>query len=187
MKQLILLLLPLFACTPSITKKMVQEPTKQADKIVFPRDFIGNWEGTLMLYSPVKGKFQEAKMQLNIRPLKDSIGQYTFQLVYGEARADNRPYRLVAADSTKQHWIIDENDGIKLDGYFIDDTFMQIFTVEGSTLTCSDRLKDGVLYHEIIASKQKPIQTSGGASKDVPTVESYPILSTQKAILKRKL
>ncbi len=187
------------ACSPKthspLASKTVEKNSETAkqtrEKIAFPRDFVGNWEGTLQLYNATKGNFQEVKMALNIRPLKDTanggVGQYTYQLIYGDASADNRPYRLVAVDSTKQHWIVDENDGIKLDGYFIDDTFVQIFTVEGVTLTCLDRLqKDGTIYHEILSCRQKPVRTSGGSSKDVPAVDSYPVLSTQKAILKRK-
>ncbi|MEY4926317.1 MAG: hypothetical protein RI894_753 [Bacteroidota bacterium] len=178
------------ACSPRLTKetkKTAETTAKTASRtIVFPRDYIGDWEGTLMLHSPTKGQFQEVKMALKIHPLKDSAGQYTFQLIYGDGGADNRPYRLVAVDSTKNHWLVDENDGIKLDGYFIDNTFIQLFSIEGVTLTCFDRLENGVIYHEIVSAKQKPVRTSGGTSKDTPSVDSNPILSVQKAFLRRK-
>lgn len=188
----------LFACSPRMNKgaekakPIVETPTPAAATktplaAVFPRDHIGDWEGKLEIFNAVKGKVQEVKMSLKIHPLKDSIGQYTYQLTYGENGKDDRPYRLVAVDSTKQHWLVDENDGIKLDGYFIDGAFVQVFTVQGTTLVCTDRLDEtGNMYHEIMTYKQKTTRTSGGTSEDVPAVDSYPITGTQKAVLRRK-
>ena len=189
----------LFACSPRVDKGIEKTkpnatavpPTVAAPKMppvaVFPRDHIGDWEGKLEVFNAVKGKVQEVTMRLKIHPLKDSLGQYTYQLTYGDNGKDDRPYRLVAVDSSKQHWLVDENDGIKLDGYFIDGAFVQVFTVQGTTLICSDRLDEtGNMRHEIMTYKQKAIRTSGGSSEDVPAVDSYPITGTQKAILRRK-
>ena len=125
-------------------------------------------------------------MQLLVQPLKDSVGQYSWQIIYGQKQEDNRPYRLVPIDTAKQHWIIDENDGIKLDGYYLGGTFFSTFAVEGNLLTSMERVEGNKMYYEILTAKTTPLTTTGGTSKDTPPVDSYRILATQKAVLTRQ-
>ena len=152
----------------------------------FPKDYIGNWSGILQIYKGT-GKVQEVPMQLNIQPLKDSAGtQYSWEIIYGEKAKDHRPYRLVPVDAAKGHWLVDENDGIQLDCFYLGGTLFSTFAVEGNLLTSMDRLENGKLYYEITSTKTKPFKTTGGLSKDSPPVDSYNIPTTQKAVLTRK-
>jgi hypothetical protein len=152
----------------------------------FPKDYIGNWSGVLEIYSP-KGKVQEVPMQLNIQPLKDSTStQYSWEIIYGEKAKDHRPYRLVPVDAEKGHWLVDENDGIQLDCFYLGGTLYSQFSVQGNMLTCTDRLDGDRLYYEITTSKTQALKTTGGTSSDVPPVDSYKIPSTQRAVLTRR-
>ena len=172
------LLLPLTSCAPSKTANS----TPFAE---FPKDYIGNWSGTLQIYNG-KGKLKEVPMQLIVQPLKDSAGtQYSWQIIYGDLKNDNRPYRLVPVDAAKGHWLIDENDGIQLHAFYLGGSLFNQFVVEGNLLTSIERVEGGKMYYEIVSAKTAPLITSGG-SKESPPVDSYNIVATQKAVLTRK-
>jgi hypothetical protein len=152
----------------------------------FPKDYIGNWSGTLQIYKGT-GKVQEVNMQLNIQPLKDSAStQYSWEIIYGDKSKDHRPYRLVPVDAAKGHWLIDENDGVQLDCFYLGGTLFSQFSVQGNLLTTMDRLENGKLYYEIVTSKTPAMKTTGGTSADSPPVDSYNMPATQKAVLTRK-
>jgi hypothetical protein len=152
----------------------------------FPKDYIGNWSGVLEIYNSA-GKVQEVPMQLNIQPLKDSAStQYSWEIIYGEKGKDHRPYRLVPVDADKGHWLVDENDGIQLDCFYLGGTLYSQFSVQGNMLTCTDRLEGDKLFYEITTSKTKALKTTGGTSEESPAVDSYKVPTTQKAVLTRK-
>ena len=67
-------------------------------------------------------------MELRIQP-SDSAHRFSWQIIYGNANEDNRPYTLIAKDSSKGHWVIDEHNGIVLDQYWIAGKFCGAFTV----------------------------------------------------------
>src|SRR5687767_6059456 len=83
-----------------------------------PKKFIGHWKGDLYWYKTGEKTAQKVKMQLIIRP-SDTIGHYTWQIIYGENNADNRPYILKPVDTAMGHWIVDERNGIVLDQYWV--------------------------------------------------------------------
>ena len=98
----------------------------------FPQSFIGKWKGKLQWM--VAGKpTQTFTMQLNVLPT-DTANQYTWQIIYGDAGKDNRPYILKPIDTAKGHWIVDERDGIMLDSYVHDNSIKGAFTVQGNTI-----------------------------------------------------
>ncbi len=87
------------------------------DKISFPASFVGNWKGEMVWSKPGKNIPDAFVMELRIQPLKDSAGQYTWNIIYGSENKDTRPYLLKAIDSSKGHWVIDELNEIVLDQY----------------------------------------------------------------------
>ena len=150
----------------------------------FPYNFVGNWSGDLELYSG-KGKFNTVPMRLIIQPLKDSVGQFSWQIIYGNKGQDNRPYRLIPVDTAKGKWIIDENDGIKLNAYVLGGTLFSQFAVQGAMLTSIERVEGDKMYYEILSGKEEPVAVTGGSSDSIPPVKSFGITATQKAVLKR--
>jgi len=147
----------------------------------FPKDFIGNWKGNLAWY-PAGKEMQTVKMQLNIQP-EPGPSQYSWQLIYGDSAKDNRPYHLKPVDTASNHWVVDENDGIMLDGYWIGNRFISMFNVQGSTITAIYWIEDMSLHIEMISTKTEAVRESGKGSAEVPTVQSFPVRSYQKAIL----
>lgn len=156
------------------------------DKTGFPQQFIGHWQGTLHWYPQGATEPKAVNMELHIQPSKDTIGQYTWYIIYGKATEDNRPYILKAVDTTKGHWVIDEVNGIFLDQYWIGGRFSGAFTVNGNTIVNSYWIENGQLQVEFYSYPAKPLAVSGHGTEDSPKVDSYNIRSFQRATLSKK-
>lgn len=161
---------------------LLQQPLF-AQKEKFPAGWTGNWKGELHWYKTGNPQPQKVMMELRIQPVKDSAGQYTWQLIYGKETEDNRPYLLKAIDTTQGHWAIDEKNGIVLDQYWVGQKFCGAFTVQGNTIVNNYWLDKGKLMVEFYSYPVKPVATTGGTDKDTPPVDSYAIRSYQRAVL----
>lgn len=151
----------------------------------FPKDFTGHWEGELQWFQTGKPLPQKVKMQLIIRPA-DSAGTYTWQIVYGDAGQDNRPYLLKPVDTAKGHWQVDERNGIVLDQYWVGNRFTSAFTVQNTTIVDSYWREGDNLIAEFQGLTAKPVAITGEGTEDSPTVQSYGTKSYQRAMMKRK-
>lgn len=147
--------------------------------------FKGHWEGELIWSKVGSKEVQKVKMQIIIQPA-DTLGQYTWQIIYGNKGEDNRPYLLKPVDTTKGHWIIDERNGILIDQYWLGNRFSSMFTVQNSTIHDSYWIENGKLIAEFYGISASPVTTSGAGTEDVLIVNSCAIRTYQKAILKKK-
>lgn len=151
----------------------------------FPASFLGHWQGELLWYKQGAKEPQKVPMQLIIQP-SDSAGQYTWQIIYGESKQDNRPYILKPVDTAKGHWIIDERNSIILDQYWLGNKFTSAFTVGNNTIVDSYWIENGSLMVEFFSISSKPVNTTGGKEKEIPLVDSYGVRGYQKAVLRKK-
>ncbi|MBP6430319.1 MAG: hypothetical protein KA319_00955 [Ferruginibacter sp.] len=171
MKQLFFILLFL---------NIVWEGLAQKNK-TFPQQFIGKWKGELQWM--VAGKpTQKFKMQLNILPT-DSANQYTWQIIYGGAGKDNRPYILKPIDTAKGHWIVDERDGIILDSYVHGNCIHGAFTVQNNTIVDNYCVTGNKMTVEFFSIKLVDKKQSGKGTNEVPFVDSYRVGSYQTGVL----
>ena len=155
----------------------------QAPGISFPGSFIGKWKGKLQWI--VTGKpTQIFTMQLRVLPT-DTAGIYTWQIIYGDKEQDNRPYQLKAVDTSKGHWIIDENNGIVLDNYVFKNCLKGAFTVMGNTIVNNYCIENDELTVEFSTIKLADKKSTGKGTDDSPYVDSYRISSYQVGILKK--
>ncbi len=150
----------------------------------FPTQWIGNWKGELEWFKAGNDIPQKVSMELRIQPT-DSGHNYTWQIMYGSATEDNRPYTLIAKDTARGHWVIDENNGIVLDQFWVANKFCGAFTVMGNTIVNNYWLENDKLMIEFYSIAAKPIATTGKGTEDSPAVDSYRIGSYQKAVLQR--
>lgn len=148
----------------------------------FPESWIGNWKGELRWYKTGKAEPQKVNMELHIQP-GDSTGIYTWQIIYGSAAEDNRPYLLKPKDTAVGHWQIDERNGIVLDQFWVGNRFCGAFTVQNNTIINNYQLVNGKLEIEFYSVGAKPLATTGSGTEDSPKVDSYRIGSFQKAVL----
>jgi hypothetical protein len=153
----------------------------------FPNSWVGRWKGELLWYKGVVKEPQKVAMELNIQPT-GSMGQYSWQIIYGTPAdtADVRPYTLIAKDTAKAQWVIDENNGIVLDQFWIANKFCGVFTVGTATILNNYWIENGKLMAEFYSISAKPIASTGKGTEESPSVDSYKIGSYQKATLTRQ-
>lgn len=156
-----------------------------SQKSSFPDTWSGHWKGEVNWFRTGESTPTKVSMDLKIHPTltKDA---WTWQIIYGGAGEDERPYKLLPKDSTGTHWVIDENNGIVLDQYWVANKLCGMFTVGNSTII-NNYWRDGdSLIVEFYSIAAKPVATSGDGSKNSPKVDSYQVAGYQKAVLTRQ-
>jgi hypothetical protein len=149
----------------------------------FPKNFIGNWKGTLQWI--IAGKpAQTFTMQLRINTA-DTAGQYTWQIIYGDDDKDNRPYLLKPVDTAKGYWVVDEKNGIVLGSYVHGNCLQGAFTVNENTIVDNYCLEGDSINVEFFSIKLGDKKQSGKGTDEVPHVDSYRVSSYQKGVLTR--
>lgn len=157
----------------------------KAQSSVFPKDWTGNWKGELQWFKTGNPVPQKVQMELRIQPA-DSTNKYTWNLIYGAITEDNRPYFLLPKDSSGIHWVIDENNGIILDEYWIGNKLCGMFTVMNATIISKYWLEGEELIMEMLTIGAKPLVTTGKGNEDSPLVDSYRVNGYQFARLRRQ-
>ena len=153
-----------------------------AQQDAFPKSWVGNWKGELNWYKTGQAQPQKVNMELRIHPIANSQ-QFSWQIIYGKETEDNRAYTLIAKDTAQHHWVIDENNGIVLDQYWVANKFCGAFTVQNNTIVNSYWMEGQNLIVEFYSIGAKPIVTTGNGTDESPKVDSYKMSSYQKAIL----
>lgn len=149
-----------------------------------PKQWEGDWKGELLWYRTGKDVPQKVPMEIKIHSV-DNKDSWTWQIIYGEKGEDNRPYFLKQADSAGIHWVIDEDNGIVLDQYWVAGKFSGAFSVMNSTIINSYWIEGDKLNVEFYTVSSNPVNTSGKGTDDSPKVDSYRMMGYQKATLKR--
>lgn len=155
----------------------------------FPRDFLGIWTGDLAIFTP-QGQVQSVPMQLHILPVNDST--YTYTIIYGEdVEKGKRDYLLRQGKEGPHHWIVDEQDGILLDNFYIGGVLHGPFSVNGTLLYSSLSLEGENLAYTISSGRASAYRNSRASAGQEGTEETYEVAAFevrnfQKASLKRK-
>jgi len=173
MRTIIVLLL---SCTSFFSLK--------AQLNAFPKGWEGNWKGELKWFKTGQTEPQKVNMELRIHPA-DSANTWSWQIIYGKETIDNRPYKLILKDTIGTHWVIDENNGIVLDQFWVANKLSGAFTVMNNTIVNNYWIENDTLMIEFYSISARPIATTGNGTEDSPSVNSYKIGSYQKAVLIR--
>lgn len=188
MNKVFVLFLFVVLCSCNRSIKRGNSATSMNENIVFPFDWLGIWSGDLKIKKG-NGEEQVLPMELHLVETSDS-SIYDFKIIYDvNNKKDSREYLLKEKDKTKGHYQIDEQNTILLDAFLIDNHLLQSFEVMGNSILSDIYLKDNLLHYEIIFSTKNESKISGGQlyqGDSIPAVISYPVLSTQKAILSRE-
>ncbi|PHI19404.1 hypothetical protein CEQ90_12860 [Lewinellaceae bacterium SD302] len=155
----------------------------------FPGGYLGVWEGELKIYA-ADGLKQSVPMELDISPIDDST--FTYTIIYGEDReAGKRDYLLRKGKEGSNHWVIDEQDGILLDNFYVGGILHGPFIVMGSQLYSQLERRGMHLHYSIASGSSKSFRESGtttevkGEEQRID-VEAFKIGSYQMAVLKRR-
>ena len=160
---------------------IISSTAQEIDTANFPEAYFGKYIGTLQI-SSTKGP-KTFPMEFHLLP-RDSVGSYTYTLVYGEGeQRQERLYTLVSKDPDNGEYIIDENNGIVLNAKILGNRMYCLFEVQGTILTTFITFEEGHLVFEIAASNRENKNISGGQNEASPEVISYPITTVQRAEL----
>lgn len=159
----------------------------------FPADFTGVWVGELKVYT-IEGFRQSVPMELQILPVDDST--YTYTIIYGEDReAGKRPYLLRAGKDGPHHWVVDEDNGILLDNFYVGGILNGPFSIMGTSLFAHLERRGEHLYYAITSGPEDVYRSSKAteeAAAEVDTdepeirVETFKISNQQSALLRRQ-
>ncbi|HHB51656.1 MAG TPA: hypothetical protein ENK75_01225 [Saprospiraceae bacterium] len=153
----------------------------------FPESWIGNYKGTLAIYT-IDSVAVRVPMALKIQPTaKDSIYNWTIIYTFKNGEKDVRSYQLLVVDNKKGMYKIDEKNSIVIDTFYLNDVVTSFFNVMDNFIIATyKKNKDADIIFEIIAAKSKEISSTGGQKTDndsIPEVLSYSVNGRQKAIL----
>ena len=149
-----------------------------------PEKWLGHYEGELTSLN-LAGNESSYGMELIISARNDS--SYNFTIIYGiEDTKQERAYLLIP--DGKNHFLLDELNGIVIDMSLGNDRLVSVFEVKNSFLHVSYILTNNGLRFELTSSN--PGVLSGGieteSEEKIPEVQSYKTVAFQFAILKRK-
>lgn len=163
-----------------------KDKTTPTNSYQFPQDWVGTYEGNLEIWNAQRGMVQSCPMTLYVSAT-DTVGRYVWrsEMTYNGNKII-KDYNLVTHDSMpKNHFLMDENNGIFLDRVLLDDGFYDYFEVNGIGLYgITRRVKEGITF-EIASFQLKSVQYSEyeGREFKVDSVASYKVVNTQKALL----
>jgi hypothetical protein len=191
MRQLLVFLIAFLSISCSNYKM-----AKYSKDFKFPDDWLGSYEGKMLWYA---GNNKKAEIPIRIEiSITEDPNRLHWKTTYDSTAAVPqkivKDYFLISNDSLgKNHFILDENNGIFIDQILIDNTLYSSFEIfsdvqngRSNHLISIDRLVDkNQLYHEVISYKS-PDRKSGdiGESKGY-TIKSSSVINTQKAVLYR--
>ncbi|WDE01521.1 hypothetical protein [Thalassomonas actiniarum] len=110
-----------------------------ADQHLLP-DWEGQWQGTCQYTSKGGNVHYDFPMGLNIA--NRGAQTLNWHISYGEGESQQlRKYQLQAQDVGSGHYVVDENNGILIDSYLVNDALMSHFSVGTSELTTRYEIK----------------------------------------------
>lgn len=147
----------------------------------FPEAYFGNYKGDLTIIN--SNGTQTVGMEFNFKAT-DSIGKYAYQIVYIlDGTRQERNYHLIAKDTKKGDYIIDENNGILLSAKLFENRLYSVFEVNGNLLFTTETFYEDHMIFEIMFTNKKDETISGAVGENQPEVLSYPITVSQRAKL----
>ncbi len=141
----------------------------------FPEDFLGTYKGTLEITAP-SGK-QEVPMTFKMQAT-ETLDLFTYTIIYGDT--EPRLYNLKRT-SDPNLFMIDENNGIILQGSYANQTLYSTYEVQGNLLNSTEIFYQDRMEFMIALSKVNDSTTTGDSSSAI--VKNYPVTIMQRATL----
>lgn len=99
----------------------------------------GYYKGQCEVISPARGTLYQFPMSLEVGASVDNKADWI--VTYGEgARKNVRNYSLLTLNENLGHYAIDENNGVVIDQYLLNDEFLSLFEVGSTKLQVSYKL-----------------------------------------------
>lgn len=155
-----------------------------APEAPFPQTWTGTWRGPCSFFpADAMAKPRQFEMELAIQPTADQA-RYTWTIIYiEESKRQERPYELIVVDAAAGKFSVDEKNSIVIESRFIAGALYSQFVVGTSVITASYRRDGDRMVVELLTTDVKGAAVTGG--KDVPQVQTHPVMGLQRAILQR--
>lgn len=152
----------------------------------FPEAYIGQWKGDLVIRRD-GDILEQLPMALHISAIGN--GDYQWNIHYGnDDEADLRPYILRCTDPDKDLYEVDELNGIVLPANLHGNRLISLYSVEDNLIQATYSFSRKTIVFEILVSRPSPVAVTGDTTINgeyVPLVDLYPVVLSQKAVLKR--
>jgi hypothetical protein len=149
----------------------------------FIKNYIGLWKGNCQLSGSRSMTFQ---MTLTVKPAENSNDTYSWKTTYRSQQINQqRDYRLVLDSKDKNKFVIDENNGLLLDGVYVQGKMLQLFSVNDSVVLSATNTIIGKTLHVSMPSwtVKKPRITASIDGQN--QVRSYRLNGLQECRLRR--
>ncbi|QTL37381.1 hypothetical protein [Pseudoalteromonas viridis] len=125
-----------------------------------PQEWQGYYKGQCEVISPARGTLYQFPMSLEIGAAVDNKADWI--IVYGEGeRKSVRNYSLLTLNENLGHYAVDENNGVVIDQYLLNDEFLSLFEVGSTKLQASYKLdSNGSIDVNINTFSVDPIRES---------------------------
>lgn len=148
-----------------------------------PAPFLGNYKGKLQIYAPQLVNTLDMEFEVS---KTDTLGSYNYILTYhAEPQSDIRNYKLIAKDSLKSIFTLDENNGIKIPTTYINNTLQSFFKVQHSLLAMKISFKKNEAAFEISVANTTQVDSTQTYDSQFK-VEGFPVGTYQVARLKKQ-
>jgi len=135
--------------------------TASANQHLLP-EWEGQWQGTCQYTSKGGGVQYEFPMGLSIA--NRGAEALDWQISYGEGESlQLRKYRLLSEDEASGHYVIDENNGIFIDSYLVNDALVSHFSVGTSQLTTRYEINGNEMTVDMLTFGRQEVRGSGEA------------------------
>lgn len=143
-----------------------------------PEGWHGTWKGTLKMEGP---KETSIPMELRVQPKEGGV--YEFAITYGEGdKKQVRPYELRPVKDKPGRYVVDEKNGIELEGRLANGTLHFLFTAGDTLIETRYRPNGDSMIFELTSTDLKAGKATGPENLKV---KSIPINAVQMAELKR--
>jgi hypothetical protein len=156
-------------------KKQQTDATNKAS-LTFPQDYLGIYKGHLELTS--SNGTEKIPMEFHLLDAPD-VTSYGYKIFYGVER-DERSYNLVRTQN-KNLFLIDENNGIVLEGAFANNTLFSTYKVMGNLLNTTEKFYKDRMEFTVTLAREQDTSITGTAESAI--VKNYPISIMQTATL----
>lgn len=153
----------------------------------FPKEFIGNWKGYSQYFVTSRGLKRTDSVGLKVQAIAGKPDQYTWQfLIYEEGHPNDRVYLLKPSGDGKNHWLLDEQDGIVLDCYIFGNALQCSFAIKDKIYQMSLKVMNGKLYEDVATLDSKSINQTGKGTDLVPLAGSYYVEKMETGVLEKQ-
>lgn len=154
----------------------------------FPAAWVGRWEGELITTTPPDSARNRVAVAREIAP-EPQGGAWRWRTVFNRDTVNGvRPYRLVARDTARGRYVMDEGNGVELDATWVAGTLVSVFQVGSRVLESREEVRGDTLVQDLVwwsATPSGRVRGAGANAEQGAEVLLYRVEGRQRMVMKR--